>query len=423
MLQRSRTFGEELRRRRIEAGLTIVELAARVHYSKGQLSKVETGSKRPSPQLARLCDAALGADGALEALLPERSPRGGARPEGVHAGPGDAPLDRRRLLGVGAASVLALGAAAPVPGRTDDGGTTLLDVSRALFGHYRRLGQSVPPAALLPALEEQIRLLQHLAGGTGRRTAQGLVALSARYAEFAGWMAQEAGDERGALRWTDQAVELAAASGDRHLASYALVRRGLITYYRGEASETVAFAEGARSGALPPRIRGLAAQRRAQGHALAGAYDPCMRALDEARELLARAAAEEDGAPLLGTTHVPDPAAMTAGWCLLDLGRPAEAAEVLDRECRRLPAEALRTQARYGVRRALAHALAGNPEEACDVADRLLTTTDLVGSATIAVDLRRLGRTLSRYAHRPAYRAVAPRLTGALAAAGTPYAG
>ncbi|NBH03695.1 helix-turn-helix transcriptional regulator, partial [Amycolatopsis sp. SID8362] len=37
------TFGAELRRLRHAAGLSLTELADRVHYSKGYLSKVETG--------------------------------------------------------------------------------------------------------------------------------------------------------------------------------------------------------------------------------------------------------------------------------------------------------------------------------------------------------------------------------------------
>jgi transcriptional regulator with XRE-family HTH domain len=54
-------FGEDLRRRRLEAGLTLTCLARLVHYSKGQLSKVERGIKMPSRDLARLCDVALDA--------------------------------------------------------------------------------------------------------------------------------------------------------------------------------------------------------------------------------------------------------------------------------------------------------------------------------------------------------------------------
>ncbi|CAM5710427.1 hypothetical protein STENM223S_09292 [Streptomyces tendae] len=61
----STSFGEELRKRRLEAGLSLTDLSGLVHYGKAQLSKVERGTKAHSRDLVRLCDAALGADGAL----------------------------------------------------------------------------------------------------------------------------------------------------------------------------------------------------------------------------------------------------------------------------------------------------------------------------------------------------------------------
>jgi transcriptional regulator with XRE-family HTH domain len=57
------SFGAELRRLRIAAGMSLGQLATAVHYTKGYLSKVENSDKPPNPALARLCDAAVGADG------------------------------------------------------------------------------------------------------------------------------------------------------------------------------------------------------------------------------------------------------------------------------------------------------------------------------------------------------------------------
>ncbi|MFH8491518.1 DNA-binding protein [Streptomyces longisporoflavus] len=230
-------------------------------------------------------------------------------------------------------------------------------------------------------------------------------------------MAEEIGDDEAALRWTDRAVDLAEAAGDHDLASYAFVRRALITYYKGNAADTVALAARARSRRFPDRIRGLAAQREAQGHALAGDYDACMRALDAARLLLSSGQHDTE-APALGTTHLGDPAAMITGWCLVDLGRPRQAAKHLDRECAAIPGHALRTRARYGVRRALAHAVAGEFDHSCELTGRLLQTTDCVGSATIATDLRRLARTLARHPRRPAFLAISAHLNASLAPAG-----
>ena len=72
MNQEFLSFGEELRRRRLIAGLSLSKLAESVHYSKGQLSKVERGIKAPSRELARLCDTVLQADGRLTSLSTHR---------------------------------------------------------------------------------------------------------------------------------------------------------------------------------------------------------------------------------------------------------------------------------------------------------------------------------------------------------------
>ncbi|MCX5207158.1 helix-turn-helix domain-containing protein [Streptomyces sp. NBC_00237] len=70
-LDESGTFGAELRRLRGERGMSLTALARSIHYSKGYLSKIETGGKPPTPDVARRCDEALGARGALLRLVPD----------------------------------------------------------------------------------------------------------------------------------------------------------------------------------------------------------------------------------------------------------------------------------------------------------------------------------------------------------------
>ncbi|MFF2541342.1 helix-turn-helix domain-containing protein [Kitasatospora sp. NPDC058063] len=415
-------FGPELRRRRIAAGLTLTRLAELLSYSKGHLSKIERGHKPPPPQLARRCDVQLDAGGELERLLaghdgtepsqsgsPARSgtgddvePRLGSDRDGVRR-PGA--LGRRQLLAVGATSLLGGGLAAAVP--TAASATVMaesapVEIFRAQFDQMRQLGQSGDPGTLIPLLTVQTHTLQELAARADSANRDRLLVLAARYAEYTGWMAQEADDNASALWWTARAVELAQAGGDRDLASYALVRRALITLYAGDAAQTVQLVEAAQDDALPPRIRGLAAQREAQGHALAGDRTACLRSLDRARELLTRAEAENGATPVLGTTNLADPAAVVTGWCLYDLGRPGQAAEVLDREYPRIPGHAVRSRARYGIRRALAHAATGEPEHACELAAELLPLIPALRSATIRSDVHRLARELHRFrADRP----------------------
>ncbi|MEV7509519.1 helix-turn-helix transcriptional regulator [Streptomyces sp. NPDC091201] len=403
-------FGPELRRLRQEAGLTLTEFSAALNYDKGHLSKVERGERSASLDLARRCDAFLGANGELQRLA--------VRPDaGSEADAASSPwlVGRREVLAAGTGALIDIGLS--LGGPSHSASDPLLPSFRAQFDLLRKLGQSTAPGVLLPLLQTQTRMVVSLASDAPSATRAAALLLASRFAEFTGWMAQEAGDSNTALGWTGEAVQLAHAGGDPHLSSYALVRRALVTLYDGDAAATIALARRAQGSELPPRIRGLAAQREAQGHALAGDEHACLSSLERARELLDSDGARSGTEPVIGTTHVSDPAAMTTGWCLYDLGRPGAAAEALDRECRRLPAQALRTRTRYGFRRALALAASGEVEYACSVAGELLTVMPAAPSATVNSDVRRLARELSRFQSSPTVRDLQPALARALAPA------
>ncbi|MGH3829573.1 MAG: helix-turn-helix domain-containing protein [Pseudonocardiaceae bacterium] len=68
--QAEHKIGPELRRLRTEQGLSLTELGERAHYTKGYLSKIETGKKPFTPELARCLDEALETGGVLAGLLP-----------------------------------------------------------------------------------------------------------------------------------------------------------------------------------------------------------------------------------------------------------------------------------------------------------------------------------------------------------------
>ncbi|MFI8998974.1 helix-turn-helix domain-containing protein [Streptomyces sp. NPDC053542] len=53
------TFGQLLRARRQQLGLSLAQLASRVHFDRGHVSKVETGKRPPSVSFAEACDRAL----------------------------------------------------------------------------------------------------------------------------------------------------------------------------------------------------------------------------------------------------------------------------------------------------------------------------------------------------------------------------
>lgn len=423
-------FGVQLRRRRMAAGVSLAELARRTHYNKGYLSKVETGARPPTAAVARICDGALDAGGSLIELVALRNGVGSgagraSRPPDV-ADQGDVwvlgmgaegsvwfqPVPRREVLAAGAASVLAwrAGGGQPPPGAEPD---AVLTTWSEVFDQIRALGQQASPQVVLPAVIAATRTLQQLAVSAGGRRGMDYYLLASRYAEFAGWMAQEAGHDPAALWWTEQAVALAAAGGDRELAAYALVRKALVALYAGDAPATIRLAKQAqRDESAGDRVRGLAAQREAQGHALAGNYPDCQRALDRARGWC-------DGTrtgprPVLGSSTVSSPVALSQAWCLHDLGRPAQAAELLDRELDTVERSAHRFHARWGARRALAYATAGEIDHACALGESLLADLAITDSATVRCDVRALARTLNRWSSHPPVRRIHPQLTAAL---------
>jgi transcriptional regulator with XRE-family HTH domain len=423
-------FGDELRRRRVAADLSLRDLARLVHYSRGHLSKVETGRTVASIELARLCDSALGSGGALVGLAASslgRRAAAGRRKEGspVNSDLGmrhwPVPLVRDDLLPSGMPMIAI---AIPSPDRISASQAESAAMTfTVLFDQLRQLGQRVFPGALSPSLIAQTQTLRGLAAAAQNPARSVLLGLAARYAEYTGWIAQEMGDDHAALWWTNEAVQMAEAAGQPEMGAYALVRRALVGMYRGDAAETIYLARMAQSDPrASERVRGLAALREAQGYALTADGSLCHHALERGREHLAHAADDPAGA-MLGTSTVADPAAMVTGWCLHDLGRPADAAAVLDREITRLPDDAHKARTRFAARRALAYAAAGEVDHACQLTGELVTDAQNLSSATIRLDLVRLSRALNRWPGHAPVRSLQPDLTRALRPLARQFAG
>jgi hypothetical protein len=406
--------------------LSLSELARRVHYSKGYLSKVETGAKPASIDFARRCDAALDADGELAALLTQPdTPDPGSRDEAWTGEVWTMNLDsggtswfnpmRRRDAPASGAALLSLGFSERRASAAVQHEATFASF-QSIFEQHRKIGQMMSPVMVLPSLIAQTHTLRELARLAPSPERERYLRLASRYAEYTGWMTQEAGNDRAAMWWTRNAVDMAGAAGDLDLAAHSLVRHALITLYREDAMETVELARQAQADKhASTRVRGMAALREAQGHALAGADKLCRQTLDRAETLLAAvAAAETADGMVLGTQAGTAMGPIVMGWCLYDLGRPGEAAEVLDRELARLPENGRRAHARFGARQALAHAAAGEVDHACQLSHQVLDSAELVDSATIRFDLRRLARTLSRWSSHRTVRELQPRLTAAL---------
>jgi hypothetical protein len=423
---RSRSeFGPELRRRRQLAQLSLTQLADRIHYSKGHLSKIESGDKAANPVLARLCDTALGARGALVAMVAtEPAVVEDEEQDDADLGGGswamrlssDGTMQLARDVGDSVAfhDASAFGpsfGAARLPADP----TALLAMFGVRFEQTRALSQMMSPALVLPGLLGETHLLRGLAGRAPQESAALLWRLTAQFAEFAGWMFQELGGNRQAIWWTEYAVAMAEKGADLSLRPYGLFRRSDITLHADDPRSTIDLARRIQADpATTVRVRGLAVQREAHAHALLGDYDACMLALDQSAALLDEAKQAHSGGRLLGMTLTPDPTMMARGWCLFDLGKPAEAAEVLETGIGGFAAGANRARARYAVRTALAQAAADEVERACEIVEWLADDLRQIDSATVRHDVRLLHRELRRRSGQSRVRDLLPVLADLL---------
>ncbi|WP_328854847.1 hypothetical protein OHB01_01720 [Microbispora hainanensis] len=220
------------------------------------------------------------------------------------------------------------------------------------------------PADLVAALRPVFAGIEAFRRDAGSSVRGALVALAARDAELISGMGHEAGDAPGARAWSDRAIREARETGDPLTEAFALVQRaGLVD--AAEPGEIVAAAVAARERAgVPAEVGTLSRRHEAQAHALAGEIEPCHRCLEEC----------EAGAEL-------------CAGCLVDLGRPGGAIEILESEP---PLSVPAYLAAYGLaRRAHAYAEAHERDQAADLARQALALARRTGAARA---LRELGR-------------------------------
>lgn len=389
-------FGVELRRRRIRRGWSLAELAVRVHYSRGYLSKIENGLLPPNATVARLADAALDAGGGLAALVPAR--------EGEHQGTSAV---SEELPGPDwSGEILAFGDALSIPlalpsaaARADAEDLRLEAHYQEEFDRHRRLGQQLAPGLVLRRMAVDFSTLMEVAD-TSLLPATGLRLLAARYAEFIGWLTQEAGRRDLALAWTRRAAGIAVAAGGADFAAYTLVREAELAMYARDPAAAMRLADQAlHDPHATARTRALAVHRQAQVHALRGEHDLCLAALDRAEDLLGAAAEGRRDAPdgpVVGSSTVGNLGGAIAGWCHYDLGRPQRATELLADALERTPDSAHRSRALFGARLALAYEASGELEEMRTVTLRAIEDASLARSASAYGELRGLSRALVR---------------------------
>jgi hypothetical protein len=199
----------------------------------------------------------------------------------------------------------------------------------AMLASYTALDHLAGHPPLLAAVTDQAGFLESRARWSTGAQRSGLLTLVGRYAEFAGWLHQEASDHDAAMAWTDRALDAALELDDPQAMAYVLHRKGNIATASGRPSTGVGLADAALrcSTELPATVRAVALRQRANALALLGDRPACDRALGEALAVASGAGSDgRDPAAYCTPAYVQS----EAGNCWIVLRAPARAISLLE---------------------------------------------------------------------------------------------
>ena len=296
---------------RHHAGLTLRQLAARVHYSRSYLHGLETGQRRTSPDIAGRLDDVLGTGGTLTRMLTTPTP-------------GLTPDDEARLAYVAAH-----------PTRLDADAVRLL--TRALAA-ARRLDDTTAARVMLPWAVPQWRTVHTLARQARGPHAPELHPIAAEWTQFIGWLYAEDRRSSEAVRFLVEAADQAEAVGSGVLAAQASNFQGYVARHRDQPLGIVRHFLTAyhTPGAATLQRVGDAAQA-AHGLALLGDQAAARRLLGEASDLVE--AADGETAPETAYWLTPEFCRLNIGLAYRGLGDQATAADHLRAGLDSLPAD------------------------------------------------------------------------------------
>ncbi|RZQ61499.1 helix-turn-helix domain-containing protein [Amycolatopsis suaedae] len=303
-------FGRELRRFRELAGLTQVQLAARLGYDHTYLSKLESGARAPRIAFARQADHLLNAAGALLRLATGGTAIGVSAPGGLPLpstppGAGTAPSPPVRRIDLPAFGVTCPlhdteGCSVPVPatglaelllvkGRVPTADTDTLHGFAVLLTTYLKADAEVLTGDLSVPVERALRGLVELIPRARGAVSAGLLRLAAQYADLAGWLRVKRGQHGVGMMWLQRAVEWAMAAGNFATASEVMTNMSVLAWLEGDAATAL---EHSRAAAEVDRGRRWTVVQaklyQARGHALLGDGEGFTTQAGEARRMAER---------------------------------------------------------------------------------------------------------------------------------------
>lgn len=420
-------FGAELRRLRTLAGMSQVDLGQKVFVSGDLIGKIEKGMRRPSPDLARLCDEVLSTGGMLSrlvgALHQERALETAKTGQGTAGGPPQtSPIgtlsspslvfdDVSRIAGAAwfgmvPDTLVGLPAAgwAPsqLPSKIEWPHVHALRESMNVFEQWdHQYGGGVARAAMGGQMEWACRVAR--TASMAAPVQRAWQSAAARLGDLVGWAYFDAGQANPARRYFLAGLQLAGEAGDVQQRTHTATSLSRQMTYIGQTDDAMAVADLARLGwrSLPPLGRAVIGIVEARAYARVGDAEGCLRAVDACDQAFAINDPNDiddtwgyyaDEGQILGD----------AGHALFDLAMHNDDAQQARGTVARLraayvthPCEAGRSKALTMIRVACLEARHGDPAVACSAAEQAVADAGQVWSRRVHDDLCQLDQVLA----------------------------
>ena len=261
----------------------------------------------------------------------------------------------------------------------------------------------IGPSYLIPAVQGQLPVIEQICRMTRGEDHEGALRLGSNFTEFCGWLYQDSGDYECAMYWTERSLEYAIELDDRRVISYVLMRKSNIATESGQAGHGLGLSNAAlkHHHQLTPRLHAVALRQRANAYAVLGESAAFVQDTEHALHQATSSASqdEDDLAPYCTPSYVE----MEVGASWVKLNAAESAIPIFEASRARWSApEQTRDHALCLARLATAYAATGEPQQACAVAEDLITTANGLSSARVAAQVADLRESLSPWRRDPA---------------------
>ncbi|QFZ23346.1 helix-turn-helix domain-containing protein [Saccharothrix syringae] len=313
-------LSDALRAARETTGLSLTRMAQLTHYSKPYLSLIETGKRRPVPEVVTAYEQVLGVPIGSDPLRRAHEWLVSDSPTAVQRRSG------RRV------------------------GDSLADALDARVVELRHLDDVVGSADLLPAVRQELAEVESLVrnGSYTEPVGRRLLTATGELAQLAGWVASDAGKYADAQRLYLGGVDAAEEAGNDSLAAQLFSSLSYQVANVADPHDALLLARTAAKGArsATPVVRALLLERVAWASAKTGDRDATLRALDavdDTYEQRSPGIEEPEWVYWLNRAEID----VMAGRCMIELGTPDRAEPLLSAAVATYPEEHSREVALY----------------------------------------------------------------------------